>query len=103
MSFMEIDIVTLDDALGTGAVLIDVREVDEWSDGRVPGAQHIPLATIPDRLGEVPTEGPVYVICALGGRSARAVEFLRANGIEAINVAGGTNGWIDSGRPVERD
>ena len=103
MSFMEIDIVTLDDALGTGAVLIDVREVDEWSDGRVPGAQHIPLATIPDRLGEVPTEGPVYVICALGGRSARAVEFLRANGIEAINVAGGTNEWIDSGRPVERD
>ena len=103
MSVIEIDIVTLSDVLGDGAVLIDVREIDEWSDGRVPGAQHIPLATIPDRLDEVPTDGPVYVICALGGRSARAVEFLRANGVDAINVAGGTAGWIDSGRAVERD
>ena len=42
----------------------------------------------------------VYVICAIGGRSARAAEFLRGQGIDAINVAGGTNGWVDSGRAV---
>ncbi len=101
-SVPEIDLSTLEGLLGEGAALIDVREEDEYTDGHVAGALHIALATVPDRVAEVPSTGPVYVICALGGRSARAAEFLRAQGIDAINVAGGTNGWIDSGRPVVR-
>ena len=98
----EIDVASLEQILGQGGALIDVREDDEYTDGHVSGAIHIALGTIPDRLDEIPTAGPVYVICALGGRSARAAEFLRANGVDAINVAGGTQGWIDSGRPVDR-
>ncbi len=98
----EIDIESLEQVLGQGGTLIDVREDDEFADGHVAGAIHIALATVPDRLDEVPTDRPVYVICALGGRSARAAEFLRGHGVEAINVAGGTQGWIDSGRPVDR-
>ena len=86
--------------LATGAVLVDVREDDEYADGHVASALHIALSTVPDRVSEIPASGPVYVICALGGRSARAAEFLRAQGIDAINVAGGTNGWVDSGRAV---
>lgn len=96
----EIDHSTLEGLLASGCVLVDVREADEWSDGHIDGAVHVPLATVPDRVDEFPADGPVYVVCAAGGRSARAAEFLRTRGIDAINVAGGTQGWISSGRPV---
>jgi rhodanese-related sulfurtransferase len=47
----------------------------------------------------VPAEGTVYVICAKGARSLRAAEFYRAQGIDAVNVAGGTTAWVDAGQP----
>ena len=50
--------------------------------------------------GPIPTDGTVYLICKSGGRSARAAEFLIPQGVEAVNVAGGTMAWTDSGRPV---
>ncbi len=99
-SVPEIDLSELERLLATGAVLVDVREDDEYADGHVAGALHIALSTLPERVSEIPSSGPIYVICALGGRSARAAEFLRGQGLDAINVAGGTNGWIDSGRRV---
>ncbi len=98
----EIDLTTLEMLLGERIVLVDVREDDEYSDGHVASAVHIALSTVPDRVDEIPSEGPVYVICAVGGRSGKAAEFLRTKGIDAINVAGGTNGWVDSGRPIVR-
>jgi len=56
-------------------------------------------------LGEGPPPlmagGPTYVICKSGGRSMKASEFFRQMGIEAVNVAGGTMAWMESGRPVE--
>ena len=99
-AFPEIDLTTLEILLAEPIVLIDVREDDEYSDGHVSSAVHIALSTVPDRVEEIPSDGPVYVICAVGGRSGKAAEFLRTKGIDAINVAGGTNGWVDSGRPV---
>lgn len=102
MTVPEIDLATLEAQMADTIVLVDVREEDEYADGHVSGALPVPLSTIPERFGELPTDSPVYVICALGGRSARAVEFLRAQGIDAINVAGGTQGWVDSGRAVLR-
>jgi rhodanese-related sulfurtransferase len=78
-----------------------VREPDEHEEARVPGAALIPLGEVPDRLGEVPTDQTVYVICARGGRSAKAVEHYRSQGIDAINVAGGTLAWIDAGHPTD--
>ena len=53
------------------AVLLDVREDDEWAAGRAPGAVHIPMTELAQRLDEVPDGDPVYVICRSGGRSAR--------------------------------
>lgn len=94
----EIDIDTLHQRLATGAALVDVREHDEYTDGHVAGAVHIALGTVPDRVDELSTDQPVLVICAVGGRSARAVQFLRAQGIDATNVAGGTKAWAESGR-----
>jgi thioredoxin 1 len=100
MEVPEIDVAELAELRSQGVPLIDVREPDEYEAGHVPGAHLVPLTTVPDRLDEVPSGGPVYVICAKGGRSLRAAEFYRSQGLEAINVAGGTTAWIDAGEPV---
>jgi rhodanese-related sulfurtransferase len=99
----EIDVSELAARRAGGAPLIDVREHHEFAAGRVPGAAHIPLGEVPERLAEVPAGDTVYVICAMGGRSARAVEHYRAHGIDAVNVAGGTRAWIDAGLPTDAD
>ena len=97
----EIDVEELARLRAEGAPLVDVREPDEWQEFRVPGAQLLPLAEVPERIDEVPADGTVYVICKSGGRSAKAVELLRAQGVDAINVAGGSLAWRDAGHPVE--
>lgn len=97
MDVPEIDVVELADRREEGAPLIDVREDDEYAEAHVPGAVHIPLGQVPERIAEVPAGKTVYVICARGGRSAKAVEHYRAAGLDAVNVAGGTLAWIDAG------
>ena len=96
----EIDITTLEQRMGEGVVVIDVREDDEYLAGHVTGAVLMPLSTVPERVGELPADGQFLIICQVGGRSGRAVQFLRARGLDAINVAGGTSAWVNSGRPV---
>ncbi len=96
----EVDVDELDQARADGAAVIDVRQPDEYDSGHVPGARLIPLAEVGARVGEVPAEGPVYVICLSGVRSAKATEFLRNHGVDARSVAGGTKAWVASGRPV---
>ncbi|MBI2705298.1 MAG: rhodanese-like domain-containing protein [Actinobacteria bacterium] len=98
MDVPEIDIAALEQARAAGAPLIDVRNPEEYVEAHVPGARLIPLGDFVERIDEVPSDGTVYVICASGPRSARATEFLRSKGVDAVNVAGGTMGWIDSGR-----
>ncbi|MBX3284318.1 MAG: rhodanese-like domain-containing protein [Actinobacteria bacterium] len=83
-----------------GSVVIDVRELHEYVDGHVPGAPLIPLASVPERVEEVPADGEVLVICKMGGRSRNAAAFLRGQGIDAVNVAGGTVAWIEAGHRV---
>jgi len=97
----EVDVAELARVRAERAALIDVRQPDEWEEFRAPGAVLIPLGEVPERVDEVPGEGTVYVICRSGARSAKAVEFLRAQGIDAVNVAGGTLAWRDAGHPVE--
>lgn len=100
MQVPEIDVTELAARRAEGAPLVDVREPDEYTESHVPGAQLIPLGSVPDRVAEVPTDGTVYMICKGGGRSLKAAEFLRARGIDAVNVAGGTMAWIEAGQPV---
>ena len=97
----EVDVHELEIALIQGAVLIDVREVDEFEVARVPGARHLPLAEVSGRRDEIPNGSRVYVICARGGRSRVAAEFLREDGTEAVNVAGGTTAWLEAGKTVD--
>jgi rhodanese-related sulfurtransferase len=103
---MDIRETTIDDlaaARDAGDVtLIDVRNPDEYAEGHIPGAQLIPLPELGDRLAEVPTDREVHVVCQSGGRSAQGAELLVQHGISAVSVAGGTKGWIASGRQVEK-
>ena len=87
--------------LDAGAPLVDVRQPDEYEQFHVPQARLIPLMELPDRLDEVPADTTVYVICAVGARSARAVQFLNAQGYDTVNVTGGSRAWLEAGRPVE--
>lgn len=101
MDVPEIDVDELDRLRQDGSVvLVDVRQPDEYDEAHVPGAVLVPLGEVPDRLGEVPEAGVVHVICRSGARSMRAAEFLRNEGRDAVNVAGGTLAWIESGRDV---
>jgi len=80
--------------------LVDVREPDEYFEAHVPGANLIPLATVPVRNNEIDKTQTQYIICRSGARSAQAAEFLISQGFDAVNVAGGTMAWIESGEPV---
>ena len=79
---------------GTDLVLVDVREPNEWEAGHIEGARHIPLSQVPQRLGEIPTDRDVVMICRSGGRSGRAQEFLLQNGYTRVkNMIGGMQRW----------
>ena len=100
MSVPEVDVDELARRLAAGALVVDVREPDEYVGGHVAGAISIPLGTVPDRIEDFRADGPAYVICQVGARSRRAAEFVAGHGIDAVNVAGGTGEWIASGRDV---
>ena len=98
----EVDLDTFADALAKGAPVLDVREHEEYIEAHIPGVIHIPMSELGQRLHDLPAERPIYVVCATGGRSMMAATALQNQaGIETINVAGGTKGWIESGREVQ--
>jgi molybdopterin-guanine dinucleotide biosynthesis protein A/rhodanese-related sulfurtransferase len=100
MSVQEISVDELAPLLAAGARLVDVREPDEFEEARVPGGVLVPLATVPQRMDAFGGDGPTYLICRSGARSMRACEFLAEQGLDVVNVAGGTLAWIASGRDV---
>ena len=101
MSVPEIDVDELARLREQGAAVLDVRSPEEWERVRLPGVPLIPLGELVERADEAPEGEPLYVICGSGPRSARAVEYLRGVGREAVNVAGGTKAWIEAGLPTE--
>lgn len=98
-----VDAADLPAVLPDGAVLLDVRESDEWAAGRAPDAVHIPLGDLAGRLDDLPADAPVYIVCRSGGRSSRATAYLNANGWDAVNIGGGMNAWARAGRPMVCD
>ena len=86
------------------AIVIDVREVDEFISGHIPGAINIALSELVGREDECGLGPIVYVICQAGGRSLRACGHLSTipslDGTTFINVAGGTGMWIVEGHEV---
>jgi rhodanese-related sulfurtransferase len=88
------------DATERGAVLLDVREPHEWKSGHAPKARHIPLGQLASRMGELPRNREVYVVCRSGSRSARAAKLLASQRGDVANVKGGMSAWARSGLPV---
>ena len=97
----EVTIDDLADAISHGAYVLDVREPDEFAEAHVPGAVLIPLGELEARIDEVEDGSRVFVICRSGARSLKGADILEANGIDCVSVAGGTLGWIASGRATE--
>jgi thioredoxin 1 len=98
----EIDLAEFAARHSDGAYVIDVREDAEYAAGHVPGAVHVPMNDVPGRIAELPTDRTVHVICQSGGRSRAVTDFLRQQGLDAVNVAGGTGEWTSRGWAVER-
>lgn len=83
--------------------VIDVRETHEYVQGHVPGARHIPVASVFARRDELPADKDLLFVCAVGQRSALACEMAAAAGFTRLfNLEGGTDAWIKAGLPVEK-
>lgn len=94
----------VDGVLKGEMTLIDVRNQSEWDEGHIPGARHIMLGYLPERMAEIPTDRPVVVQCQTGGRSAIGASILQANGIpDTSNLTGGIRNWRLTKMPVSAD
>ena len=86
-----------------GATILDVRSQAEWDAGHVPGAEHVPLGALLERVDRLPAGRPLVVHCQGGGRSAIAASLLAAHGVsDVVNLVGGFSEWSAAGLPVER-
>lgn len=84
-----------------GVTVVDVRGPDEWRQGHLPDAIHIPLAALPEKVAELDTSAPIVLHCKGGGRSAIATSFLKARGFANVaNLTGGFEGWAKEGFEV---
>jgi rhodanese-related sulfurtransferase len=83
----------------SGAVILDVREAEEWQAGHVDGALWIPMGEVTARQEELPRDQALVVICRSGARSGKVVQALVQAGYDAVNVAGGMRAWDAAGHP----
>ncbi|MGI9658057.1 MAG: rhodanese-like domain-containing protein [Gaiellaceae bacterium] len=97
----ELDVKEAASRLLDGAVMVDVRELEEWQAGRIAGAVHIPLGQLATRHGELDASGVLLLMCRSGMRSADATRALNGAGYDAHNVAGGMKAWVAAGQPIE--
>ncbi|CAG9613189.1 Sulfurtransferase [Bacillus rhizoplanae] len=73
--------------------IIDVREVEEVAEGKIPEALHIRLGLLEFRMHELDKNKEYVIVCRSGGRSSRAVQFLEGQGFQVINMNGGMLAW----------
>ncbi|MCV7211646.1 rhodanese-like domain-containing protein [Mycolicibacterium canariasense] len=102
MSVIDIDPVAADAVVAdSGAILLDVREDDEWAAGHAPGAVHLRLGDLDVRTFD--SGVPVVAVCKSGRRSGAAATRLAAVGVTVYNVHGGMTAWQQAGLRVIRD
>jgi rhodanese-related sulfurtransferase len=87
----------------SGALLVDVREDDEWVVGHAPQATHLPMSRLARGPVRLPSDRLVICVCHVGARSAAVAAALAGAGWNAANLAGGMEAWHAAGLPVVRD
>jgi sulfur-carrier protein adenylyltransferase/sulfurtransferase len=102
----EVDVTQARELLGADdrPLVVDVRELDEWTEGRIPGAIHIPRGNLESRIEQAAPDRaqPIFLYCAAGNRSAFAAKSLEELGYEnVVSLAGGYTDWKRSGLPTE--
>ncbi len=86
----------------SNSLALDVREPDEYAHGHVPGAINLPQSDVATRLGELPRDRPLFVVCQAGMRSLRVAQFLSQMGFtQVVSVRGGTEAWRSSERKLD--
>ena len=84
-------------------LLVDVRELGEYVEVRAPGAVLLPTSEFTARVGELPTDRPLLIVCHSGNRSAAVTGYLqRAGRSDVANVIGGMDAWERAGLMVEK-
>ena len=90
------------DLAKAGALMVDVREQQEWDAGHIAGSIHLPLSELPNRWKELPDADSTVFICRSGGRSMAAAEAFAASGRSGcINLAGGVQSWVQASLPFD--
>lgn len=105
-AFTEISVQEADAKADDGALLVDVRESDEWEAGHAPQAVHVPLGELDKAkladLDEQRGDGELLFICRSGNRSGQAAAAAQAAGLtDVASVAGGMGDWVAAGLPIE--
>ena len=87
---------------GETPLILDVREPNEYQINRIPGSTLIPLGELPRRYQELPRDREIVAHCKMGGRSAKAMDFLKSVGFANVkNLRGGILEWIDKVDPSQ--
>ncbi|MGD8979525.1 MAG: rhodanese-like domain-containing protein [candidate division WOR-3 bacterium] len=81
-------------------MVLDIRPPQSYEKGHIEGSVNIPLPTLIDKIGEIPKDKRINVVCTIDTNSAFAVAMLRMMGYNAWIVEGGVPGWEDTGRPL---
>jgi rhodanese-related sulfurtransferase len=83
------------------AVIVDVRTAEEFATGSLPGARHVPVDKVDEKMRDVKKDKPLIVVCATSSRASRAAAQLRAKGYGEVYVlAGGVTAWREAGLPI---
>ena len=100
MDVVDLDPAEADRLVAAGAVMVDVREDDEWEAGHAPVAVHVPVGQVVDRMDELPTDRTIVCMCRMGGRSGSVAVHLAGAGYDVRNIAGSMQAWAAVGLPV---
>ena len=107
MTDREVEEVTVADLVrlgaGHGFRVVDVREQEEWDEGRIAGATLIPLSEFEGRWNELDPAAPTLLVCRSGRRSLTAAKYLLDQGFtRPVNLADGMLAWEAMGQPIEQ-
>jgi len=97
----EISVAQAKEKLHAGALILDVRQPEEYASGHIPGATLIPLGQLEKRANELPRDREIVVVCRSGGRSAMGRDILKKAGFTKVaSMAQGMNAWKAAGYPI---